>query len=151
MCQSHTGHMTGLWFLPTRPLRLNTNEWINLMEPEVHYRVQHSPPLAPVLSYRNPANALTSHFSQFIVMILPSMPRCSKLSISFRSLPKSCKKPPFPPKRATRLASLILRDLITPITSGDGPKPWSYYVVFPNLSLFHLRHKCLLQYEYNFH
>jgi len=25
-CQKHTGHMTGLWFLPTRPLRLNTNE-----------------------------------------------------------------------------------------------------------------------------
>ena len=29
MCQSHTGHMTGLWFLPARPLRLNTNEWMN--------------------------------------------------------------------------------------------------------------------------
>ena len=29
VCQSHTGHMTGLWFLPTRPLRLNTNEWMN--------------------------------------------------------------------------------------------------------------------------
>jgi len=28
-CQSHTGHMTGLWFLPARPLRLNTNEGIN--------------------------------------------------------------------------------------------------------------------------
>ena len=28
-CQSHTGHMTGLWFLSTRPLRLNTNEWMN--------------------------------------------------------------------------------------------------------------------------
>ena len=28
VCQSHTGHMTGLWFLPTRPLRLNTNERI---------------------------------------------------------------------------------------------------------------------------
>ena len=28
VCQSHTGHMTGLWFLPTRPLRLNTNEWL---------------------------------------------------------------------------------------------------------------------------
>jgi len=27
-CQSHTGHMTGLWFPPTQPLRLNTNEWI---------------------------------------------------------------------------------------------------------------------------
>jgi len=25
MCQSHTGHMTGLWFLPTRTLRLNIN------------------------------------------------------------------------------------------------------------------------------
>jgi len=29
VCQSHTGHRTGLWFLPTRPLRLNTNEWMN--------------------------------------------------------------------------------------------------------------------------
>jgi len=27
VCQSNAGHMTGLWFLPTRPLRLNTNEW----------------------------------------------------------------------------------------------------------------------------
>ena len=26
VCQSHTGHMSGLWFLPTRPLRLNTDE-----------------------------------------------------------------------------------------------------------------------------
>ena len=26
VCQSHTGHVTGLWFLPVRPLRLNTNE-----------------------------------------------------------------------------------------------------------------------------
>ena len=26
VCQSHTGHMIGLFFLPTRPLRLNTNE-----------------------------------------------------------------------------------------------------------------------------
>ena len=29
VCQSHTGHMTGLWFLPARPLSLNTNEWMN--------------------------------------------------------------------------------------------------------------------------
>ena len=28
VCQSHTGHMIGLWFLPARPLRLNTNEWM---------------------------------------------------------------------------------------------------------------------------
>jgi hypothetical protein len=26
VCQSHTGHSTGLWFLPSRPLRLNINE-----------------------------------------------------------------------------------------------------------------------------
>ena len=26
VCQSHAGHMTELWFLPARPLRLNTNE-----------------------------------------------------------------------------------------------------------------------------
>ena len=26
VCQSHTGHMTGLWFLPARPIRLNTND-----------------------------------------------------------------------------------------------------------------------------
>ena len=26
-CPNHTDHMTGLWFLPTRLLRLNTNEW----------------------------------------------------------------------------------------------------------------------------
>ena len=29
VCQSHTGHMTGLWFLRARPLRLNNNEWMN--------------------------------------------------------------------------------------------------------------------------
>ena len=26
VCQSHTCHMTGLLFLPARPLRLNTND-----------------------------------------------------------------------------------------------------------------------------
>ena len=29
VCQSYTGNMTGLWFLPARPLKLNTNEWMN--------------------------------------------------------------------------------------------------------------------------
>jgi hypothetical protein len=67
------------------------------MEPEVRYRVHHSPPLAPVPSYMNPANALTTHFSQFIVMILPSKPRSFKWSISFRFLPKPCKKLSFLP------------------------------------------------------
>ena len=30
VCQSHTGHMAGLWFLPALPLRLNTNERMNI-------------------------------------------------------------------------------------------------------------------------
>ena len=29
VCQSHAGHMAGLWFLPARALRLNTNERMN--------------------------------------------------------------------------------------------------------------------------
>ena len=28
VCHSRTGHMTGIWFRPTRPLRLNANEWM---------------------------------------------------------------------------------------------------------------------------
>ena len=31
VCQSHTGHMTGLWYLPARPLRLNTTERTNFI------------------------------------------------------------------------------------------------------------------------
>ena len=38
VCQSHTCHMTGLWFLPTRPLRLNTNEWMSNTHTDNYYR-----------------------------------------------------------------------------------------------------------------
>jgi len=30
VCQSHTVHMTGLWFLPAQPLKLNANEGMNM-------------------------------------------------------------------------------------------------------------------------
>jgi len=30
VCQSHTVHMTGLWFLPARTLMLNANEGMNM-------------------------------------------------------------------------------------------------------------------------
>jgi hypothetical protein len=33
VCQSHTGHMTGLWFLPAQPLRLNTNDESSIITP----------------------------------------------------------------------------------------------------------------------
>ena len=38
VCQSHIGHMTGLLFLPARPLRLNTNEWMNTKNMEILWR-----------------------------------------------------------------------------------------------------------------
>ena len=41
VCQSHTGHMTGLWFLPTRPLRLNTNEWMMNVAKHIIYKCKH--------------------------------------------------------------------------------------------------------------
>ena len=40
VCQSHTVQMNGLWFLPTRPLRLNTNEWMNKYQSSVFYSLQ---------------------------------------------------------------------------------------------------------------
>ena len=47
VCQSHTGHMTGLWFLPARPLRLNTNEWMNeWMNEQIKYQKR----LLPLIS-----------------------------------------------------------------------------------------------------
>jgi len=41
VCQSHTGHMTGLWFLPTGPLRLDTNEWIYYCRNTVYFHLRH--------------------------------------------------------------------------------------------------------------
>ena len=42
VCQSHTGHMTGLWFPPARPLRLNTNERMNHFKMAASY-MKHKP------------------------------------------------------------------------------------------------------------
>ena len=41
VCQSHTGHMTGLWFLPARPLRLNTNERMNEVKNEIYMALEY--------------------------------------------------------------------------------------------------------------
>ena len=49
VCQSHTGHMTGLWFLPTRPLRLNTNERMNTdIERSYGLSSDHSPVISTI-------------------------------------------------------------------------------------------------------
>ena len=43
VCKNHTGHMTGLWFLPARPVRLNTNEWMSQMMVEGILILRQSP------------------------------------------------------------------------------------------------------------
>jgi len=65
VCQSHTGHRTGLWFLPARPLRLNTNEWMNPSGPWGWLSLQQKwvPGVFPAL-YRRPvrrADNLTTY------------------------------------------------------------------------------------------
>ena len=52
VCQSHTGHMTGLWFLPARPLRLNTNEWMNEWMNEWNWMMQEHNRAVPVLTVK---------------------------------------------------------------------------------------------------
>ena len=41
VCQSHTGHMTGLWFLLTRSLSLNTNERMRILTPSLTLATLH--------------------------------------------------------------------------------------------------------------
>ena len=47
VCQNHTGQMTGLWFLPARPLRLNTNDddddgtWYSISGSDSKYTKSH--------------------------------------------------------------------------------------------------------------
>jgi len=38
VCQSHTGRMIGLWFLPPRPQRMKTNELINQEEGQYFWK-----------------------------------------------------------------------------------------------------------------
>jgi hypothetical protein len=57
VCQIHTGHTTGLCFLPARPLRLNTNEWTNAF-------IRRPAPRIYCLSFSNPN---LWHFSSVLI------------------------------------------------------------------------------------
>jgi hypothetical protein len=77
----------------TVPQQVNNSS--HFMAPKVHYRVHMSPPLVPVLSHMNPANALTS----YILAPFHNPPVYAKVFqvVSFLqiSLSKHCKKPSF--------------------------------------------------------
>ena len=66
MCQSHTGHMTGLWFLPARPLRLNTNEWMNIRGmAEISQEVQIHMMVVVMVLYEANQTAFANHQSHY--------------------------------------------------------------------------------------
>jgi len=52
-----------------------------LRKPNVHYCVQKSSPLVPILSHMHPVHTFLLYFSN---VILPSMPRSSKSSLTFK-------------------------------------------------------------------
>jgi hypothetical protein len=59
-----------------------------LQESKVHYHIHKILPLFPTLNYMNPVYVLSSCF--YFNIILPSVPRPSKRSLSFRFLYQSC-------------------------------------------------------------
>ena len=71
MCQSHTGHMTGFWFLPARSLRLNTNEWMNeWMNVSVYFILNSSDVFSPKVYFDHPFSKAMNHLSvQFCIEV----------------------------------------------------------------------------------
>ena len=53
--------------------------------PKAHFRIHNRPPILPILNHINQVHVLSSHvFKSHFNIILPSTPRFSKCSLSFR-------------------------------------------------------------------
>jgi hypothetical protein len=85
-----------------------------LWNPKVHYRVQTSPPLDPILSQLKPVRPIDPYLPNVhLNVILPPTPRSSQWFLAFGPPNQNSVNISLLPMRATCPAHLILLDLIT--------------------------------------
>jgi len=96
------------------------------MEPEIHYRIQKSPPPVPALRHLDPVHTPTSNFPKILLnTIFPSTPGSSKWSLSLTFPHQNPVYTSSLPIRATCSSHLILIDWITRTIFGEEYKSLS--------------------------
>jgi hypothetical protein len=104
------------WYLPSQ-----SRNFLNFMEPKIHYHLHHSPTLDSILSHLNPVHTLTSSFSNIhFSIVLPAMSRSLEWTLLL-----SCGMQFSSPIHVTCTAHLILLAFITLIILDWEYKLWS--------------------------